>query len=119
VRRPHRRGGSDGRRAGVHRCDTRTGARGRGGVERVSEVDPKDNRVEGRVVLTDALGLHARPAVRLTQLAAGFTSRVCVRVDDAAWVDAKSIVKVMGLKARPYSTLHFLAEGSDADAAVR
>lgn len=76
-------------------------------------------RAEGRTVLTHSVGLHARPAVKLTQLAARFTSDVRLRVDDADWVDAKSIVKVMGLKARTNTVLHFAAHGSDADAAVR
>ena len=81
--------------------------------------EPAAVRAEGRVVLTHAVGLHARPAVKLTQLASRFAADVRLKVDDADWVDAKSIVKVMKLKARPNVVLHFAAQGSDADAAVR
>src|SRR5262245_37749996 len=77
-------------------------------------------RAEGSIVVTHAVGLHARPAVKLTQLAARFASAIALRVDEGPqWVDAKSIVKVMKLKARAQSVLHFRAEGADADAAVR
>jgi phosphocarrier protein len=38
--------------------------------------------------------------------------------DDGDWIDAKSVVKVMRLKVRTGKTLHFHAEGGDADAAV-
>lgn len=81
---------------------------------------PDTAEAQAQVVITHAVGLHARPAVKLTQLAASFESRVALRVNDAAdWVDAKSIVKVMKLKARAQSVLHFRASGKDADAAVR
>jgi phosphocarrier protein len=77
-------------------------------------------RAQARIVITHAIGLHARPAVKLTQLAATFASDIALRVDDRPdWVDAKSIVKVMKLKARAQSTLHFRAVGHDADEAVR
>lgn len=74
---------------------------------------------EGARELTHEIGLHARPAVKLTQLAAKYRSNVQLRVDgDGDWIDAKSVVKVMRLKARTGKTLHFRAEGGDADAAV-
>lgn len=74
---------------------------------------------EGAQELTHESGLHARPAVKLTQLAAQYDSQVQVRVgDDGDWIDAKSVVKVMRLKVRTGKTLHFRAEGGDADAAV-
>jgi phosphocarrier protein len=74
---------------------------------------------EGAQQLTHEIGLHARPAVKLTQLAAKYDSAVQLRVgQDGDWIDAKSVVKVMRLKARTGKTLHFRAEGGDADAAV-
>ncbi|MBX6323147.1 MAG: HPr family phosphocarrier protein [Rhodospirillaceae bacterium] len=77
-------------------------------------------RSEASTTITHPTGLHARPAVKLTQLAATFASAVSLRVGDAAeWVDAKSIVKVMRLKARPQSVLHLRAVGPDAEEAVR
>jgi phosphocarrier protein len=75
---------------------------------------------EARTVLNHEVGLHARPAVKLTQLAASFASDVHLRVGDGGdWINAKSIVKVMKLKARTSETLFFRAQGADADRAVR
>jgi phosphocarrier protein len=77
-------------------------------------------RAEGSIVITHAVGLHARPAVKLTQLAARFASDIALRVDEQPqWVNAKSIARVMKLKARTQSVLHVRAEGKDAEEAVR
>lgn len=74
---------------------------------------------EGAQELTHEVGLHARPAVKLTQLAARFDSDVRLRVgEDGDWINAKSVSKVMRLKVRTGKTLHFRAEGGDADEAV-
>src|SRR4051812_34726069 len=94
------------------------------GAERVSgpaeETSTDPGRAEARILITHAIGLHARPAVKLTQLAASFASDIALRVgEDTPWVNAKSIVKVMKLKARAQSVLHFRAEGGDAQEAVR
>jgi phosphocarrier protein len=69
--------------------------------------------------LTNAIGLHARPSVKLTKLAKSFESRIEVAAaEQGPWVDAKSIVKVMAVKATRGATLHFRAEGPDAKAAL-
>ena len=72
------------------------------------------------VRITHSTGLHARPAVKLTKLAKGFPgATIRLRADPAAaWVDAKSIVKVMALKARTGIRLELEAEGEGAEAAV-
>jgi phosphocarrier protein len=73
----------------------------------------------GSVVLPNAAGLHARPAVKLTQTAKGFTSRIeFALTPDGPWIDAKSPVKVMRAKAAKGATLHFRTTGPDADAAL-
>ena len=47
-------------------------------------------------LLTNAIGLHARPSVKLTKLAKTFAAKIDVSTGpDGPWVDAKSIVKVM------------------------
>ena len=67
----------------------------------------------GSILLTHAVGLHARPSVKLTKLAKGFAARIeLAMADSGPWVDAKSIVKVMG-------ALYFRAEGADAVEAVQ
>ena len=74
---------------------------------------------EGSVVITHDVGLHARPSVKLTKLAKGFASAIEIAGSpEGPWIDAKSIVKVMAMKARQNSTLFVRASGADAEAAV-
>ena len=75
--------------------------------------------VSGRVVLTHAVGLHARPSVKLTKLAKTFRSAIELGIDpEGPWIDAKSIVKVMAARVPQGSHLHFRAAGHDAGEAV-
>src|SRR5258708_19779725 len=70
-------------------------------------------------LLTNDVGLHARPSVKLTQLAKRFGARIEFARDAAGpWVDAKSPVKVMRFKAAKGETLHFRANGPDAAVAL-
>jgi len=70
-------------------------------------------------LLTNTIGLHARPSVKLTKLAKTFESRIEVGLtENGPWVDAKSIVKVMAVKAAKGTILHFRAIGPDAHAAL-
>lgn len=74
---------------------------------------------EASVLMTHAVGLHARPSVKLTKLAKTFTARVELAVSaEGPWIDAKSIVKVMAAKAPQDTVLFFRAEGTDATAAL-
>ncbi len=71
------------------------------------------------VLLTHAVGLHARPSVKLTKLAKGFPCRLEIAAAAGGpWVDAKSIVKVMAMKVPQDTLLHVRAEGEAAAAAV-
>ncbi|MEI7598442.1 MAG: HPr family phosphocarrier protein [Aestuariivirga sp.] len=73
----------------------------------------------GSVVITHDVGLHARPSVKLTKLAKGYTSTLEIGGSaEGPWIDAKSIVKVMAMKAKQHSTLFVRAAGADAQAAV-
>src|SRR5206468_8670588 len=72
------------------------------------------------VVIAHDIGLHARPSVKLTKLAKGFAAKIEIASDaKGPWIDAKSIVKVMALKARQNAFLHVRAHGADAGAAVK
>ena len=74
---------------------------------------------EGSVLMDHAVGLHARPSVKLTQLAKTFSARIELALSrEGPWIDAKSIVKVMATKAPKDTILYFRAEGVDASAAV-
>ena len=71
------------------------------------------------VVVTHSIGLHARPSVKFTKLAKGFSSAIEVARSHAGpWFNAKSIVKVMAIKAGKGTTLHVRAKGSDAGDAI-
>ncbi len=72
------------------------------------------------IILENEVGLHARPSVKLTQLAKSFASTIEFALEpDGPWTDAKSPVKVMRVKAPKGSTLHFRTQGRDAEGALR
>ena len=71
-----------------------------------------------QVTISNRLGLHARPAMALVDLANGFSADVKLRKDTQT-VDAKSIMQIMMLAATKGTVLTVSAEGPDADAAVQ
>ena len=78
-----------------------------------------DNIAVSSATLVNALGLHARPSVKLTRLAKTFASEIEMAAGaEGPWVDAKSIVKVMAVKAAKGATLRFRAKGPDAAEAL-
>ena len=86
------------------------------GIQPLAVVAP----VSASVRIIHATGLHARPSVMFTQLAKSFNAIIHI-ADNALgpWIDAKSIVKVMGLKAPNGTMLFIRAEGHDAEIAVK
>jgi phosphocarrier protein HPr len=77
------------------------------------------NGKQASVLMKHDVGLHARPSVKLTKLAKTFAARIeLAAAAEGPWIDAKSIVKVMAMKARKDTMLHFRASGADADAAL-
>jgi len=76
-------------------------------------------RARSRAVLTHVGGLHARPSIKLTQLAKRFDAAVWIAVaEHGPWTDAKSIARVMAMKTPHMATLYFMAEGEGADDAT-
>lgn len=76
-------------------------------------------RARSCATLTHVGGLHARPSIKLTQLAKRYDSAVWIALaEHGPWVDAKSIARVMAMKTPHMATLHFVAEGDDADEAA-
>lgn len=67
--------------------------------------------------IINPLGLHARAAAKLVQLAAGFASQITITKDEKP-ANAKSIMNVMMLAASRGSFVRVDAEGDDADAAL-
>lgn len=74
---------------------------------------------QGEAELVNAVGLHARPSVKLTQLAKTFTCKIEIAPSpEGPWVDAKSPVKVMRMSAPGGTVLHVRAAGAGAQAAA-
>jgi phosphocarrier protein HPr len=69
------------------------------------------------IVINNKLGLHARAAAKLTQLASKYQSDIFIS-RGAQRVNAKSIMGVMMLAAGMGVTVKLDASGSDADQAL-
>jgi len=70
-----------------------------------------------RVLVSNQLGLHARPASQIAREAQAFASSISISGPEQT-VDAKSILDVLTLAAGPGSTLEIRASGHDAELAV-
>ena len=65
------------------------------------------------LAIVNKLGLHARAAAKLVDLASGFESRIRI-CRDGREADAKSIMKMMMLAASKGTRVEVLAQGNDA-----
>jgi phosphotransferase system HPr (HPr) family protein len=73
---------------------------------------------ETHLVITNKVGLHARPARRLVQTAAQFQSQIRIEQGEKV-ANAKSILGVLKLGATCGETIVVRAEGEDAEKAVQ
>jgi phosphocarrier protein HPr len=69
------------------------------------------------VTICNKLGLHARAASKLAQLANQYAATIQLRYQDRL-VDAKSIMSLMLLAACQGTEVELLADGLDADSAL-
>ena len=76
-----------------------------------------NQRASRNVVVTNAQGLHARPAQLFAQVAMQFQSQIEL-VRDNTRVDGKSIMHMLTLGVVQGTTLAIEANGSDAEEAV-
>jgi phosphocarrier protein len=74
-------------------------------------------KVVQEVQIPNSLGLHARPAMQLVDVANRFTAEIEIAKADQH-VDAKSIMQVMTLAATQGTKLKIIARGDDAAEAV-
>ena len=66
---------------------------------------------EDSAAIMDPIGLHARPAVKLTQLAKKFSARIEIRPENSdKWVNAKSISILMPIESAPWRETLFASE---------
>jgi phosphocarrier protein len=75
-------------------------------------------RASGLFIIRNELGLHARAAARMVQVARCFAAEVRL-IKDNAQVDAKSILDVLSLAAPRGTPVTLLAVGPDAEEALR
>ena len=73
------------------------------------------------IVVSNKLGLHARPAMQFVDVANGFTSQIMVvrEGDEPLEVDGKSVMQMITLEAVQGTPLRIEADGDDADDAVK
>ena len=73
------------------------------------------------ITVLNELGLHARPAMQFVDLANQFKSDVKVVSfgEEPGEVDGKSVMQMMTLAAVEGTPLKIIADGEDADAAVK
>ena len=72
------------------------------------------------IVVSNRLGLHARPAMQFVDLANQFTSTVTVFKggEEPAEADGKSVMQMIILAATEGTPLTIVADGDDAERAV-
>lgn len=67
-------------------------------------------------VIQDEVGIHARPASQLVQMAKGFTCSVKLQKNDKE-ADAKSIISVLGLGVNQGDNIRVVVSGDDEEQA--
>ena len=77
----------------------------------------KGSEITKDLVVSNKLGIHARPAAMFVKIANRFTSEIMVEKDGET-VNGKSIMGLMMLAAGPGCKLHLRASGNDAAQAV-
>ncbi len=76
--------------------------------------------LEGKIKISNPLGLHARAAAQLVRLASGFKSKIKLRrTDNHVVADAKSILSVLTLAASKGVELKVEVEGKDESEAMQ
>lgn len=75
------------------------------------------NWVERKVRIANRRGLHARPAGKFAETAAGFKSDILIS-NGVREINGKSILEIMMLAASKNATLTLRARGPDAERAV-
>jgi phosphocarrier protein HPr len=77
----------------------------------------KEKQATKDMVVSNKLGVHARPAAMFVKIANRFESEIYVEKDGET-VNGKSIMGLMMLAAGPGSKLHIRAAGPDATEAL-
>lgn len=79
----------------------------------------EDHVVEGRARLVARDGLHARPSIQVTKLANSLPNLIEIAISPTGpWVDAKSPIQLMRLKAPQGAYVHIRVSGPKAAEAL-
>jgi len=78
-------------------------------------------KVSQDIVVSNKLGLHARPAMQFVDTANGFSSTITVVKggEEPGEADGKSVMQMIILAAVEGTPLQINADGEDADTAVK
>ena len=85
-------------------------------MDSIREVAPGE--YEATVVITNDLGLHARPAALVAKTAQRFSADITLAADNRQ-VDAKSILDILSLAAGKGTSLKVRGKGPDAEHCIR
>lgn len=105
--------------SGASRDEVRAAAVAAGGPREEAEPEPvaaEEKRLE--LVLTNEVGLHARPAALLARSLAGVDAEIRVRLGDQE-ADGHSVLALMALGARKGDRVEIFARGPQADQALQ
>ncbi|HEX4221045.1 MAG TPA: dihydroxyacetone kinase phosphoryl donor subunit DhaM [Pseudonocardiaceae bacterium] len=83
----------------------------------VAAAEPTGPAVQADLLLTNGVGLHARPAAQLARAVAGLDAEVTV-LHGAASSDASSVLGLLELAARAGDTIRVSARGTQAAEAI-
>jgi phosphocarrier protein HPr len=87
-------------------------------VQKKSDSKSKGSKLSQEMVITNQLGLHARPAAMFVRLANTFKSEILVEKDGEE-INGKSIMGLMLLAAGCGAKLRITAHGPDAAETLR
>jgi phosphotransferase system HPr (HPr) family protein len=75
---------------------------------------------ESRIIVTDPVGLHARPAAMFVKTANEFTAdiKICNLTSAGPWVNAKSILSLLTCGVQQGDEIGIQADGPDEVAAL-
>lgn len=71
-------------------------------------------KIESKVKVKNALGLHARPATMIAKLLQGCKSQVKMAYKEQT-IDARSIISILMLAVKKNMQVTLIAEGEDAE----
>ncbi len=73
--------------------------------------------VQKKITITNPTGLHLRPAGRLSNLAAAYTSGVTLKKGNKT-ADVKSLLALLGACVRAGDEIEIICDGEDEEAAL-